>query len=134
MLLHGDGLTVAHVTLHMALRDVFAYLTIDAVRERIDLLDELLPALHGRRPRLAVAALNPHASDGGLFGDEEEKIIRPAVEEAKARGVIVTGPLPAVMPFMKSFGSSNARTHGWPVAMAALIASMPCGVRGSAKA
>src|SRR4029077_1008426 len=43
MLLHGDGLTVAHVTLHMALRDVFANLTPEAVRERIDLLDELLP-------------------------------------------------------------------------------------------
>jgi 4-hydroxythreonine-4-phosphate dehydrogenase len=102
MLLHGDGLTVAHVTLHMALRDVFAHLTTDAVRERIDLLDELLPALCGRRPRLAVAALNPHGSDGGLFGDEEERILRPAVEEARARGVIVSGPHPADTLFVRA--------------------------------
>lgn len=102
MLLHGDGLTVAHVTLHMALRDVFAHLTTSAIRERIDLLDELLPALHGRRPRLAVAALNPHASDGGLFGDEEARIIAPAVEEARAAGVEVSGPLPADTLFVRA--------------------------------
>jgi 4-hydroxythreonine-4-phosphate dehydrogenase len=102
MLLHGDGLTVAHVTLHLALRDVFANLTTQRVRERIDLLDELLPALHGRRPRIAVAALNPHASDGGLFGDEEEKIIAPAIEEARAAGVQVSGPIPADTLFVRA--------------------------------
>src|SRR4051812_27017251 len=69
MLLYGDGLAVAHVTLHMALRDVFAHLSIPAVRERIELLNEILPCLVDRKPRIAVAALNPHASDGGLFGD-----------------------------------------------------------------
>jgi 4-hydroxythreonine-4-phosphate dehydrogenase len=95
MLLYGDGLTVAHVTLHMALRDVFAHLSIESVRATIDLLDGILPKLLGRRPRLGVAALNPHASDGGLFGDEEARIIGPAVESAKRDGLIVTGPVPS---------------------------------------
>lgn len=102
MLLHGDGLTVAHVTLHMALRDVFAHSKTSAIRERIDLLDELLPALHGRRPRLAVAALNPHASDGGLFGDEEALIIAPAIAQARADGVEVSGPYPADTLFVRA--------------------------------
>ncbi len=102
MLLWGDGLAVAHVTLHMALRDVFAHLSIDAVRERIELLDELLPCLLERRPRIAVAALNPHAGDGGLFGDEEVKIIVPAVEQARARGISASGPYPADTLFVRA--------------------------------
>src|SRR5262245_19546660 len=102
MLLHADGLTVAHVTLHIALRDVFANLTPARIRERIDLLDDLLPKLHGRRPRIAVAALNPHASDGGLFGDEEQRIIAPAVQEARSAGVQVSGPLPADTLFVRA--------------------------------
>jgi 4-hydroxythreonine-4-phosphate dehydrogenase len=102
MLLHGDGLTVAHVTLHVALRDVFAQLTRERVRERIDLLDAILPRLHGRRGRIAVAALNPHGSDGGLFGDEEERIIAPAVREARTAGVQVSGPLPADTLFVRA--------------------------------
>src|SRR5262249_47525829 len=48
-----------------------------------------------RRPRLGVAALNPHASDGGLFGDEEERLIRPAVEAARAEGIDASGPWPS---------------------------------------
>jgi 4-hydroxythreonine-4-phosphate dehydrogenase len=102
MLLHGDGLTVAHVTLHMALRDVFAHLTTQAVLERIYLLDEILPALLGRRPRIAVAALNPHGSDGGLFGDEEERIIAPAVNEARSERINVSGPYPADTLFVRA--------------------------------
>src|SRR5262249_38906942 len=72
------------------------------IRERIGLLDEILPALHGRRPRIAVAALNPHASDGGLFGDEEERIISPAVNEARAAGIQVSGPYPADTLFVRA--------------------------------
>jgi 4-hydroxythreonine-4-phosphate dehydrogenase len=96
MLLYGDGVTVAHVTLHMALRDVFSHLRPESVRATIDLLDGILPKLlDGRRPRIAVCALNPHASDGGLFGDEEARIITPAVEAAKRDGTNVTGPIPS---------------------------------------
>jgi 4-hydroxythreonine-4-phosphate dehydrogenase len=102
MLLYGDGLAVAHVTLHMALRDVFAHLSPQAVRERVELLDEILPCLVDRKPRIAVAALNPHASDGGLFGDEEATIIAPAVEQARARGIDVRGPFPADTLFVRA--------------------------------
>jgi 4-hydroxythreonine-4-phosphate dehydrogenase len=95
MLLHGDGVTVAHVTLHMALRNAVACITVEGVHDAIELLDEIVPKLIGRKPRIAVAGLNPHASDGGLFGDEEERIIAPAVERARNEGKNVTGPLPA---------------------------------------
>src|SRR5262249_46272349 len=68
MLLFSDGLGVAHVTLHMALCDVFRHLSQEAVVDKTRLLHDMLTRLLGRKPRLGVAALNPHASDGGLFG------------------------------------------------------------------
>jgi 4-hydroxythreonine-4-phosphate dehydrogenase len=102
MVLAVPGLAVAHVTLHMALRDVFDHLSADAVVEKIRLLDDLLVRLLDRRPRLGVAALNPHASDGGLFGDEEEKLIAPAVARARGEGIEVTGPWPADTLFVRA--------------------------------
>src|SRR5262249_54302433 len=102
MMLYWRGLGVAHVTLHMALRDVFHSLTTEAILEKILLLDDLMARLLGRRPRLGVAALNPHASDGGLFGDEEATIIRPAVEAAQARDLHVSGPWPADTLFVRA--------------------------------
>jgi 4-hydroxythreonine-4-phosphate dehydrogenase len=102
MVLYGDDLAVAHVTLHMALRDVFKHLSIDAVLDKIRLLDGLLPRLIGRPARLAVAALNPHASEGGLFGDEEARILTPAVERALEDDIEVTGPLPADTVFSRA--------------------------------
>jgi 4-hydroxythreonine-4-phosphate dehydrogenase len=102
MVLYGDGLAVAHVTLHMALRDVFRHLTPDAVLEKIHLLGRLLPRLLGRPPRIGVAALNPHGSDGGLFGDEEARIITPAVERARAEGLQASGPWPADTLFVRA--------------------------------
>jgi 4-hydroxythreonine-4-phosphate dehydrogenase len=100
--LPADGLGVVHVTLHMALRDVFRHLSTEAVREKIFLLDDLLARLLGRRPRLGVAALNPHASDGGLFGDEEQQLIKPAVDAARAEGVQVSGPWPSDTLFVRA--------------------------------
>jgi 4-hydroxythreonine-4-phosphate dehydrogenase len=102
MLLSADRLTVAHVTLHMALRDVFQHLSTAAVLEKVRLLEDMLPRLLQRKPRLGVAALNPHASDGGLFGDEEETIIRPAVEAARAAGIDVSGPWPSDTLFVRA--------------------------------
>lgn len=101
MVLYGDNVAVAHVTLHMALRDVFARLTSNAVLEKIALLTELLPRLE-HEPRIGVAALNPHASDGGLFGDEEQRIIAPAVEAARQRGINVSGPWPSDTLFVRA--------------------------------
>ncbi len=102
MLLYVQGLGVAHVTLHMALRDVFASLSEKAIVEKAHLLNEMMTRLLNRRPRLAVAALNPHASDGGLFGDEEETMIQPAVRAAKAQGLDISGPFPADTLFTRA--------------------------------
>jgi 4-hydroxythreonine-4-phosphate dehydrogenase len=102
MLLYCDRLAVAHVTLHMAMRDVFRYLSAEAVRDKIHLIDGLMVPLLGRRPRVGVAALNPHASDGGLFGDEEATMIVPAVEAARAEGVDVSGPWPSDTLFVRA--------------------------------
>jgi 4-hydroxythreonine-4-phosphate dehydrogenase len=95
MLLSVAGLTVAHVTLHMALRDVFGHLSAEAVLVKTRLLAGVTRRLENRQdPRIGVAGLNPHASDGGLFGDEEERIILPAVKMAQAEGINATGPWP----------------------------------------
>lgn len=97
------GITVLHVTLHMALRSVFEHLTSNAILAKIRLLDELLGRMQPQRGRrLAVAGLNPHASDGGLFGDEEERIIRPAVDSARQEGINVTGPVPSDTLFVRA--------------------------------
>jgi 4-hydroxythreonine-4-phosphate dehydrogenase len=102
MLLYGNGLSVIHVTLHVALRDVFRHLSTEAIHEKIQLLNQLLPRLLGRQPRLGVAALNPHASDGGLFGDEEARIIEPAVTMARQEGIEVSGPWPSDTLFVRA--------------------------------
>jgi 4-hydroxythreonine-4-phosphate dehydrogenase len=88
------GLGVAHVTLHMALSDVFASLTTQAILGKIELLHAMMSQLKGSEPRLGVAALNPHAGEEGLFGDEEARIIRPAVERAQQKGICADGPYP----------------------------------------
>ncbi len=93
------GLGVVHVTLHMALREVFAQITPDSVLEKISLAHDVFFRLRKSlnlppSPALAVAALNPHGGEGGLFGSEEEESIAPAVRAAQALGWNVTGPWP----------------------------------------
>ena len=102
MMLYCNGLGVAHVTLHMPLREVFRHLTGEAVVEKIRLLDDVLSRLLNRRPRIGVAGLNPHASDGGLFGDEEADVIQPAVEAAAKEGFTVSGPWPSDTLFVRA--------------------------------
>ena len=89
------GLAIVHVTLHMALRDVFAALDTKAVLAKERLVDQVMTRLTGSRPRIGVCALNPHAGEEGLFGDEEARIIRPAVEFGRDEGLTVDGPMPA---------------------------------------
>lgn len=102
MLLYVDGLAVAHATLHVSLRDVFAQLSAEAILAKIRVLDEFLTSLLGKRPRIAVAGLNPHASDGGLFGDEEARMIRPAVARAREAGIAASGPWPSDTLFVRA--------------------------------
>jgi 4-hydroxythreonine-4-phosphate dehydrogenase len=91
----SDGLGVVHVTLHQALRSVFDDLSTEAIVAKCRLVDSVMRQLGVRRPRVAVCALNPHAGEDGLFGDEERRIIAPAVTGARAQGIDVSGPFPA---------------------------------------
>ena len=89
------GLAVVHVTLHTAMRNVFTEMTQEAVLAKIHLADRFMTPVKGSKPRIGVLALNPHGGEGGLFGNEEHEIIRPAVQQAIAAGLDVRGPLPA---------------------------------------
>jgi 4-hydroxythreonine-4-phosphate dehydrogenase len=88
----------------MALRDVFRHLTVEAVHDKVRLIDDLMQRLLGRPARIGVAALNPHAGDGGLFGDEEATILAPAVARASDAGVQVSGPWPSDTLFVRARG------------------------------
>lgn len=85
----------ARVTSHVPLKNVAALLSVDAILEALALTDRSMRAAGFARPRIAVAALNPHAGDGGNFGREEIDIIAPAVAEAQRRQMAVEGPFPA---------------------------------------
>ena len=91
----GNGLTVAHVTLHTSLASVPGLLTRARVAGTARLLDRFLARIGATRRRVGVCALNPHAGEGGLFGTEEEETIAPAVADARAAGIDCHGPLPA---------------------------------------
>lgn len=95
MMLVGSSLRVSLVTIHCALADVPRRLTVDLVADTIMVTHQaLIRDLGISRPRVAVAGLNPHAGEGGLFGDEEQRIIEPAVDRCKQCGVDVQGPFP----------------------------------------
>ena len=95
MLLMGRELRVIHVTTHVALRRVPELVTRDRVLRTIRLGHEAMRRLGMPAPRLAVCGLNPHAGEGGLFGDEDGVAIAPAIAEARAEGIDATGPWPA---------------------------------------
>jgi 4-hydroxythreonine-4-phosphate dehydrogenase len=103
MMLAGDRLRVTLVTIHCAVRDVPQLLTRDGILKTIRITEKALRRDFGlRSPRLAVAALNPHGGEAGLFGDEEATLIAPAVEQAQKEGLQVEGPFPADTLFHKA--------------------------------
>jgi 4-hydroxythreonine-4-phosphate dehydrogenase len=104
MLLLGRDLRVIHVTTHVALRRVPELVTRDRVATTLELARKTLDGLGLPHGRIAVAGLNPHAGEDGLFGDEEQTAIVPAIEAARARGLNVTGPLPADTLFSRARG------------------------------
>jgi 4-hydroxythreonine-4-phosphate dehydrogenase len=96
MMLAGERLRVALVTIHCALSEVPTCIDDDMIYRTITITSQALQLDFGLlTPRLAVAALNPHAGESGLFGSEEDEIIRPAIERARVEGCQVEGPLPA---------------------------------------
>ncbi len=103
MMLVGGLLRVILVTIHTPLRNVPDLITKKNVLKTISLAYKACGMMSLKRPRIAVAGLNPHAGESGLFGDEEEKEILPAVEEAVNQGIPVQGPLPPDTVFHKAY-------------------------------
>jgi len=93
MLLLGRQLRVAHLTTHTAIAGVPAKITPDRLRAVIDISHRVMRAQGVAEPRIAVAGLNPHAGEHGLFGDEEGVVMRPVIDAAVADGLRVTGPV-----------------------------------------
>jgi 4-hydroxythreonine-4-phosphate dehydrogenase len=101
MMLSCPGLRTVLVTIHVALRRAIDMLSIEEVWQTLQITDRSL-RIEGRRPRIAVAGLNPHAGEGGLFGREEIEIIAPAVARAQQMGMDVSGPHPPDTVFMRA--------------------------------
>ena len=91
----GRLLWVARVTGHTPVREVSALLTRERILRTIRLAHRVASSTSPTAPAIAVAALNPHAGEGGLLGDEEERLIRPAIEDAAGQGIAAAGPIPA---------------------------------------
>lgn len=109
MMLANDALRVVLVSIHVSLRQALDAVTRVNVEETLRITDAALRALLGRAPRIAVAGLNPHAGEGGLFGREEIDVIAPAVEAARATGMDVHGPIAPDTVFMRSRSRPGAQ-------------------------
>jgi 4-hydroxythreonine-4-phosphate dehydrogenase len=103
MVLFTDRLKVIHVTTHIALRKFLDTLNRDRVETVITMADTFLKRVGFQNPRIAVAGVNPHAGENGLFGDEEITLVGPAVEAMKAKGLTVTGPCPPDTVFLQCY-------------------------------
>jgi 4-hydroxythreonine-4-phosphate dehydrogenase len=101
MLLAHGNMRVSHVSTHVALQDVPARLTPQRLRLVIDLTNKALLGLGITRPKIAVAALNPHAGEGGLFGRQDIDVSQPTIDQAVADGLDVVGPVPGDTVFVK---------------------------------
>jgi 4-hydroxythreonine-4-phosphate dehydrogenase len=107
MMIVGGPLRIMFVTTHVAIRDLSSLLTQAKIEKAIRLAQLALTTLFGiKRPRIGVAALNPHAGENGLFGDEEARVILPAARAAQQEGILASDPLPADTLFGKAVKGS----------------------------
>jgi len=115
MMLANDELRTVLVTIHLSLRRAIDAVTFDAVLQTLRIAHAAAARWGQPVPRIAVAGLNPHAGEGGLFGDEEIRIIRPAIEAARAAGIDAQGPFAPDTVFMRArrgeFDLVIAMTH-----------------------
>ena len=102
MMLANDELRTVLVTIHVSLRRAIDLVTYDAVLDTLRIAHRAAAAFSLATPRIAVAGLNPHAGEGGLFGDEESRIIAPAIAAARADGIDALGPLAPDTVFMRA--------------------------------
>ncbi len=103
-MLMTPGLRVVHLSTHKSLIEAGRFVTRDNVRDKLRLCHDSLTAWGLAKPRIAVAALNPHGGEGGLLGREEIDAIAPAVEDARSANIDATGPLPADSVFNRAIG------------------------------
>jgi len=108
MMLANDELRTVLVTIHLSLRRAIDAVTFDAVLETLRIAHRSAARWGQAAPRIAVAGLNPHAGEGGLFGDEELRIIGPAIAQARAEGIDASGPFAPDTVFMRA---RNAPGH-----------------------
>ena len=102
MMFYSEALRVVLATVHIALADVPRALTQASMEATIALTARELPRFGIARPRIAVAGLNPHAGEHGLFGAEEQTAIGPAIDACRARGIDVSGPFPGDTVFVRA--------------------------------
>jgi 4-hydroxythreonine-4-phosphate dehydrogenase len=102
MLFYSPFLTVVLATVHIPLSQVPTALTTQGLIETIGLTATWMPLIGVSRPRIAVAALNPHAGEDGLLGTEDDTVITPAIAATRARGIDVSGPWPADTVFVRA--------------------------------
>ena len=102
MLLYDRKLSVIHVSTHISLLKAVTGLKKDRIEKVIELAESSMKRILGRSPGIAVAGLNPHSGENGLFGDEEIREIIPAIKNMKLRGLNVEGPVPPDTVFLKS--------------------------------
>ncbi|WP_338691448.1 4-hydroxythreonine-4-phosphate dehydrogenase PdxA [Bradyrhizobium sp. 26S5] len=98
-----DGQWMSRVTGHQSLREALDGINAESIADAIELVDRMMRRAGVARPRIAVAALNPHAGEGGLFGRDEIELIRPTVEAAAKRGIACSGPYPADTVYVRAF-------------------------------
>ncbi|TAG77674.1 MAG: 4-hydroxythreonine-4-phosphate dehydrogenase PdxA [Burkholderiales bacterium] len=119
MMFASERLNVILVTIHRSLRDAIADISIDSVTRAIEFAHSAKRELgcEGRSPRIAVAGLNPHASEDGLFGDEEQRFIAPAIAICRAKGINASGPYPPDTIFMRAINRGEGGEFDIVVAM-----------------
>ena len=100
MMLMNNELRVILVTIHVSMREAIEQITIERELTIIRLAHRAMTQLGILQPRVAVAGLNPHAGEHGLFGSEDEEIIKPAIQQAQAEGIQASGPWPGDTVFM----------------------------------
>ena len=99
----AEKLRVVLLSTHVSLKDAINLVTTDSLVKLIEFADRTLPDFIGKRPKIAVAGINPHASEGGMFGDEEARHIEPAIERCREQGIDISGPYSPDTIFLRGY-------------------------------
>ena len=99
----AERLRVVLLSTHVSLRSAIDLVTTESLVKLIEFADRTLPAFIGKQPKIAVAGINPHASEGGMFGDEEATRIEPAIDRCRAKGIDISGPYSPDTIFLRGY-------------------------------